>query len=91
MFSVTREIFPVAPPGREVGRGRVEAVPGTPLALAEPLLIGIGRNGHNFVRVYFAQVLDQVAHRNHGVRFSGVIEQRNRTEVDFTLALHPSL
>ncbi len=37
MFSVTREVWLELPPGREVGRGRVDAVPGTPLELAGPL------------------------------------------------------
>ena len=38
MTSVTRETVLALLPGREVGRGKVEAVPGTPLAPPDPEL-----------------------------------------------------
>ena len=37
MFSVVRDTRPVPLPGREVGRGSAEAVPGTPFAVVLPL------------------------------------------------------
>ena len=41
MFSVTRETWFGLAPGREVGRGKVEAVPGTPLAEPGPVLSSV--------------------------------------------------
>ena len=38
MFSVTRVLRPAPPAGREVGLGKLEGVPGTPAAAAEPEL-----------------------------------------------------
>ena len=41
MFSV-RRVTPFEPfPGREVGRGRFEAVPGTPVAVVPPLISSV--------------------------------------------------
>ena len=41
MFSVTRERFFELAPGREVGRGSVEDVPGTPFAVPGPVLSSV--------------------------------------------------
>ena len=41
MFSVVRVVLLAPPLGREVGRGSVEAVPGTPLETAAPVLSSV--------------------------------------------------